>query len=323
LAVCPVGLTPLQVAAFRPDPTLGNIYQVESSGYAKSQMFFVQFRTTLGKRINFNAGYTFGTASGDTDSLTSPRFAVNTVGYPAYSYDTSTEFGPSAFLPKHSFNFLGSFQLPWGIRANSIILASTGRRFNITSGVDNNYDSLFFERPTFAALDARCQTSHLTNSFCDMTGIDPNAVIPRNYGKGPGSFVVNLNLNKTIGFGGSSPKTAVADNGSGGSGRGGRGNRGGGGGGGGQRGGGGGGGGPMMMTGGGGAGGNDTRKPYSLSFGVSIQNLFNNVNFSNPVSSLNSPSFGLYRSTGGGFGFFGGGCGSANRCINLSTRFTF
>ena len=73
-----------------------------------------------------------------------------------------------------------------------------------------------------------------------------------------------------------------------------------------------GGGGNMMMMGG--PAGGDARKPYQLTVGINVTNLFNTVNFSNPVSSLSSPSFGQYRSTGGGFGFFGGGGGgSANR----------
>ena len=147
-------------------------------------MLRLNFRTTIGSKINLNAGYTLGFANGDTDSLSSPGFQVNTIGFPAYNYDFSNEYAPSGFIPRHQLFFLGSFQLPWGIRANSIITASTGRRFNITNGVDTNYDSLFFERPTFAQLNIRCQELALTNSFCDMTGVsDPNAFIPRNYGK--------------------------------------------------------------------------------------------------------------------------------------------
>lgn len=318
--VCPVTptrLTDTQIAALRPDPTQGNIYQVESTGYADSKMLMLNMRTTIGSKINLNAGYTLGFANGDTDSLSSPRFQVNTVGFPAYSYDTSNEYAPSAFIARHQLFFFGSFQLPWGIRANPMVIASTGRRFNITTGIDTNYDSLYFERPTFAALSTRCQELRLTNSFCNMSGVtDMNAVIPRNYGKGPGSFVTNLNLSKTFGFGGGD--AAVTGGTTGGGGRGGRGgNRGGGGGGRGAI----AGGGPMMgMMGG---GGGDTRKPYQLTVGINVQNLFNTVNFSNPVSTLSSPSFGQYRSTGGGFGFFGGGGGSANRRVDLSLRFTF
>ncbi len=314
--VCPAGLTQAQVQALRPDTTAGNIYRIESSGYANTQMLMINFRTAIGSKVNFNGGYSLGRANGDTDSLSSPRFAVNTVGYPAYSYDLTGEDGPSAFLPRHSLFFFGSITLPWGIRANPMVIASTGRRFNITTGIDSNYDSLFFERPTFAALSQRCQELNLTNSFCDMNGVaNMNAIIPRNYGKGPGSFVTNLNLSKTFSFG-SSADGATSSSGGGRQG------------GGGQRGGGGGGGPQMVMMGGGGGmmgmgGGSDARKPYNLTFGVNVQNLFNTVNLSNPVSSLTSPSFGVPRSTGGGFGPFGGGGGSANRRVDLSLRFNF
>ncbi len=321
LATCPVGLTPVQVALHRPDPTQGNIYQVESSGYSESKMLVVNFRTTLGSKINLNAGYTLGFADGDTDSVTSARFAANTVGFPAYNYNFGNEYAPSAFIARHQLFLLSSFQLPWGVRANSIITASTGRPFNIVNGVDTNYDSIYFERPTFAQLNVRCQELGLTNSFCDMSNVsDPNAVIPRNYGHGPSSFITNLNLSKTFGFGGTS--TAVASNGGGGGGGGRRGGNGGHGGGG--RGGNAGmGGGNMMMMGG---PTGDTRKPYQLTVGINVQNLFNTVNFSNPVSSLSSPSFGQFRSSSGAgsFGFFGGGGGgSANRRVDLSLRFTF
>jgi len=59
---------------------------------------------------------------------------------------------------------------------------------------------------------------------------------------------------------------------------------------------------------------------------MNIQNLLNSVNLSNPVSSMTSPSFGVSRSTAGGFGGFGGGGGggsSANRRIDLSVRFSW
>ncbi len=321
--VCPSGLTAAQVSALRPNPTLGNVTLIESSGYSKTDLMFINLRTTIASKYTLSGGYSLSYASGDTDSLTSPRFTVNTVGFPAYSYDLSNEYAPSAFNARHSVFFFGSATLPWGFRLSPIIVATSGRRFNITSGVDTNYDSLFFERPTFSALSARCQQLLLTNSFCDIGGTaDPNTTIPRNYGKGPGSFNMNVNLSKTFGFGGGS-KTAVAANQSGGQNQGAQG---------GQRGGGGGGRGPgggpqMVVMGGGGGGmfggGGDARKPYNLTLGVNVQNVFNNVNLSQPVGSLTSPSFGRPRSTGGGFGFGGGGGGSANRRVDLQMRFSW
>jgi hypothetical protein len=126
-----------------------------------------------------------------------------------------------------------------------------------------------------------------------------------------------MNLSKTFGFGGGK-KPAVAANNQ-------QGNQAGGG----NRGGGGQSGGPgMMMMGGGGGrggffGGGETPKPYNLTLGINVSNLFNNVNLSSPVGSLTSPSFGRSRSTGGSFGFFGGGGGSSNRRVELSMRFSW
>jgi hypothetical protein len=328
--VCPFSptqrLTQAQVNALRPDPTRGNVYQMESSGYSQAQMLAVGFRSNLHPRINLNGGYTLSFAEGDTDSLSSPRFVINSIGFPAYSYDLSNEYAPSAFNARHSLFLVGSVGLPLGFRLNTILFASTGRRFNITAGEDRNYDALFFERPTFAQLANRCQELGLTESYCDIAGQDPNAIIPRNYGRGPGSFNMNMNLSKTFGFGGSKNRAAAAStNDQPQPGAQTPGNRGGGGGN--RRAGGGGGGGPVRQGGGGPGGffggGGDTGKPYNLTLGVNVQNIFNTVNLSTPVGSLTSPSFGRSRSTGGGFGFFGGGGGSANRRVDLTMRFSW
>lgn len=325
IAVCPVGLTAAQVQALRPDTTQGNIYRIESSGFSKTQMLRLNFRTSLfANKVTMFGNYNLGFANGDTDSASGAGFQIISLGFPAYSYDTSGEYAPSGFLPRQQVFVGGSIQLPWGVRVNPTVIASTGRRFNITNGLDTNYDSLFQERPTFGQLATRCAELNLTNSFCSNLG-DPNTVIPRNYGKGPGFFTTNMNFSKTFGFGGSDT-AGSASNGRGGN-RGG-GNRGGGGG---NRGGGGGGGQQVVVAGGGGGnvvmmggpgGGAAAQRPYQLTVGINVQNIFNTVNFNAPTASLSSPSFGQFRSNAGGFGFFGGG-GAANRRIDLSLRFSF
>jgi hypothetical protein len=74
------------------------------------------------------------------------------------------------------------------------------------------------------SLDARCNQLGLTWSFCDVSGKDPNAIFPRNFGQGNSFFTVNMRFSKNFGFGGS--KEAVARNGQGGrGGQGGGGNR--------------------------------------------------------------------------------------------------
>jgi hypothetical protein len=318
--VCPV--TTQQIQLLRPDPAQGNIYEYESSGVTNQQQFIFNVSSQLSSKISFNANYRLGFAKGNTDGAGT---------FPAYSYDFSNEYGNSSQDIRHYFSLFGSFQLPWKVRMSPIIIARSGVPFNIITGQDANRDSVFTERPTFAQLNSACVQRGLTNSFCDIGGIsDASAIIPRNYGRGPSFFAVNLNFNKTIGFGKS--KTQVARNtdeqAPSAAGEGANRSRGGGGGrdggfGGGNRGGrdsGGRGG-----FGGGGFGGSD--KPYNLTFGLVISNLFNRANFNAPVGNLNSPFFGESTSiVGGGYGGFGGGgggTGAANRRVDLSMRFSF
>ncbi|QYO67890.1 hypothetical protein [Leptolyngbya sp. 7M] len=67
---------------------------------------------------------------------------------------------------------------------------------------------------------------------------------------------------------------------------------------------------------------------YNLNIGVSVNNLFNNVNYNPPVGNLASSRFGQFTSIGGSFGGFGGGGfggggGSTNRRVELSARFSW
>lgn len=300
----PICATPTNcVGAIRPDPTQGNIYEYESTGFSNQQQLIFNFRTGFNQRFTLFGNYRLGFAKSDTDGAGT---------FPAYTYDLSGEYGNSSFDVRHSVFLGGSFTTPlWNIRLNPFIIATSGRPFNITSGVDTNGDTLYTERPTFAQLGARCAELGLTNSFCDVSGQDPNAIIPRNYGRGPSFFNVNLNISKTFGFGGerSTPSTTQNPQGGGnipvGGGRGGRGGRGGGGGG-----------------GRGGFGGGNS--PYNLTLSVQFSNLFNTVNRGTPIGNLSSSRFGQSFSTAGGFGFFGGGGGnSGNRRVELQMRFSW
>jgi len=310
--ICPLQVNCLD--APRPDPTLGNIFEYESNGIQNQQQIIVNFRSTLTRNISLFGNYRLGFAKSNADGAGS---------FPSYSYDFTGEYGRSSGDIRNMFTIGGNINLPWQVSLSPFVVATSGRPFNIVRGVDLNGDTLITERPTFAELGARCNALDLTASWCNVSGFDPNAIIPRNWGEGPGSLTVNLRLSKNFGFGGSGEN--VAQN-SGGNNNGGRNNRGGGGGG--NRGGGGGGirgGGPFGGGGfGGGFGGNDRRKPYNLNLGINVTNLFNNVNLNTPIGNLASSRFGQSTGLGGGFGGFGGGGGgTANRRIELQARFSW
>lgn len=298
------------IGAVRPFPTLGNINQYESSGVLDQHQVIFNFRTAISNKINIFGNYRLGFAKSDSDGAGS---------FPAYSYDLDNEYGASSLDVRHNVFVGGSITLPWDVRVSPFIVASSGRPFNIVSGTDLNSDLLLTERPTFAQLNARCTQLGLTNSFCDISNVsDVNQIIPRNYGRGPSFFSVNMNFSRTFGFGGAKKTVATTNQPTQGGGQTAvtGGNRGGGGGNQ-NRGGGGGGGG----FGGFGGGGNDS--PYNLTLGVQITNIFNNVNFNTPIGTLNSSRFGQSTSTAGGFGFFGGGGNAGNRRVELQMRFNW
>jgi hypothetical protein len=284
--------------ALRPDPTQGNLYQYESSGVLEQQQLIFSFRTFLSQNFTIFTNYRLSKSEGNSDG-----------GFPQYSYDLEDEFANSTFDSRHLFFFGGSIGVPYiGVSLRPFIIARSGTPFNITAGNDLNGDSIFNDRPTFGQLADACFENGLNATWCDVAGEDPNSIIPRNYGRGPSSFTVNLGIDKNFGFGGGGSSSDQAGGQTGGGG-GGRGGRGGGRGGIGRRGGGGGG-----MFGGGGE-----RKPYNLSFGVRIMNLLNTNNANTPVGNINSPQFGESTNTAGFFGR-GGGSGG-NRRVEFRTTF--
>ncbi len=306
-------------SALRPDPTAGNIFEYESTGILDQNRINVNIRSAFRPGFNLFANYSLGFAKGDSDGAGS---------FPGYTYDLDNEFGRSSFDVRHNFVIGGNFSLPWSISVSPFIIASSGRPFNLTKGIDVNGDALFTERPTFGELAAACSRWGVTDSYCDVAGEDPNVIIPRNYGQATGFFTVNVRLGKNFGFGSApdpvaaqgrrqeGPATGGAIPGVGGRGGGGRGP-------------GGGGGGRGGRGGGGLFGGPEVRRPYNLNLSISFNNLLNTVNFGTPVGNISSSRFGDPTSTSGGFGGFGpgggggGGGGSSNRRIELQARFSW
>jgi hypothetical protein len=339
-APLPGSITALNPNGTRPFGNIGDIYQYESSGRFDQNQLFIGFNNRFNRTISFSANYSLSKSQNDTDGQGGGMFPVN-------SYDLTGEYGRAGFDVRHRFNFFGSINLPWQVSLNPLITATSGRPFNITTGQDTNLDRLFTERPSLAADGVDCANPPAA-IVCSRFGnfnLRPGpgeALIPRNFGEGPGYFAVNLRVSKTWSFGSMPSSRATANSGQGGpqtaerGGRGGSPGPGGGvprvpgaggggpGGGGGGRGGGGGGGGGFQGLAGPGA----EAKRYTMQFSVNFSNLFNKVNLSNPVGALSSPSFGESLGLGaqfggGGGGGFGGGSGAGNRRVSAQVRFSF
>jgi hypothetical protein len=203
----------------------------------------------------------------------------------------------------------GSVTAPWRVTLSPFITASSGAPFNILSGFDENNDLVFTDRPAFASASTPGAIPTQWGIF-NPHPLPGQTVIPRNYGRGPGQFTVNLRLSRTWGFG---RRTESAGGGSPGGGGGRFG----------------GGGGPVFggMGRGGGRGGPggifgdaSTGRRFNLTLGATARNVFNLVNLGPPVGNLTSLLFGQSTALASGFG---PASGASNRRIDLQLRFSF
>ncbi len=293
-------LTPL-VDSTRPlIKTYGNdnIYQYNSEAIFKQSQLITNVQIRLSHRLSLMGYYALGYAHSDTGGPSSS---------PSNQYNLSQDYGRASFDRRSRLFLGGSVLLAHNLRISPFVLVNSSVPFNITTGFDNNGDSFFNNRPTFATPGQSGAVTNQYGSF-NLNPTPGERLIPINYGKGPASATVNMRLSKTFGFGAES-KSASATPGpdSGGKDHGG------------------GHGGPGGTPGGLARGMGSifapatTTRRYNLTFTTTARNIFNTWNPGMPIGNLSSTMFG--RSTtlaGGPFS-----SGSANRRVDFQAMFSF
>jgi hypothetical protein len=289
----------------------GPVLLMESNGIFNQNQLITNVRTQPTSKISLNGFYMYGHANSNTDG-------VGTLA--ASPYSMAGEYGPSSLDVHHRAFLGGSITTKWDFRLSPFVVINSGAPFNITTGTDPYDTTLYTARPGLVTDPSLVPAG--TTLIPTVYGLlDPNpkpnapgeVVLPRNFGRSPGSVSVNLRLAKTFGFGPSRESSSNSQQGGGPGGPGGGG-----------RGGGGHGGPPGGMMGGpmGGMFGNPTTgKRYNLTFSVQARNLLNHVN-PGPINGvLGTPLFGESNSLGGGFGAFAQN--GNNRRLELQARFQF
>jgi len=286
----------------RPNPAEGDIYQYQSEGIFKQNQLIINSSVRMGAKLSLFGYYTLNYANADTAG-------PNT--FASDSYDISQDYGRTPYDIRNRLFLGGTVGLPYAFRLSPFVIAQSGTPYNITTGQDNNDDSIFNDRPAFGTSCGTGASSTMVSTKLGCFNIAPgpgDVLVPYDYGTSPGRFSFNLRLSKSFGFGAKKETNAGMGGPSGGTF--GRPGGGGGGGGGGGRGG----------PGGGGFGpGNPTNRRYGLTFSVSAQNLFNNVNVATPVGIVTSPIFGFANGLAGRpFSTT-----TANRRLDLQVLFSF
>ena len=278
----------------------------ESEGVFRQNQINVNGRIQMTNGLSLMGWYSASWANTNTSNISDP-------------FDSTVDYGRASFGVRNRVGIFGNIPLPYRITASPMLIASSGSPYNITMGTQDSVTNGGNDRPAFAqgvtAATASCTNANSFSSANPYTAGGTNNQIPVNFCTGPASVSVNMRLGRTFGFG---PKTAAAlakaaaaaqqasqPGGPGGPGGGPGGGRGGPGGGGGGR---GGPGGPPS------GGSSSTGRKYNLTISAMAQNLFNEVPYSTPNSTLNSPKFGQTTSITSG---------NAVRKIMLQANFSF
>jgi hypothetical protein len=151
----------------RPEPGIGTVTQIESTGRSASDRINVNALYRLSERRTFiNVNYTWSTVRNHANSPLS---------LPADSRNPDAEWGPAAQDVRHRFNATLNIGLPLGVRANIGGTAQSAAPYTITTGRDDNRDGVSNDRP---------------------------AGIGRNSARGAARYDMNVRFSRGFGFGG-------------------------------------------------------------------------------------------------------------------------
>jgi hypothetical protein len=146
----------------RPDPTRGNILELQSSGRSTGKILRFTARQRL-RALTISGNYILASELEDGDAQT-------TFNPPSNSYDLSADWGRGDDRV-HQFTASVNAQLPLGVFLTVSTQALSGEPYTITTGRDDNHDTVSNDRP-------------------------PG--VPRHSATGPGLQSTNINLSKVF-----------------------------------------------------------------------------------------------------------------------------
>jgi len=254
----------------------GAVFLMESAGvYAQNQLI-VNSTTKINAAVSLTASYTWNRAHSNTDGLGT---------FPANPYSSAGEYGPAATDVRQRVNLTGSINTRWNLRLSPLMVLQSGPPFDITDGNDPYGTTLFNARPGIATDPSRPGLIQTPYGLLDPNPTLGEKLLPRNFGRGPGQFNVNLRIAKVFGLG---PERGGAS---------------------------------VSRSRGIFSAPADHR--YNLSVSMAIRNLLNHTNPGPIIGNITSPLFGRANQVPGGLNGEGFSESANNRRLELQIRFTF
>lgn len=169
----------------------GNIYQYESAGVFNGNQLVVSINRRFRGRFAMFGRYTYNRAFSNSGGINS---------FPANQYNLQADYSRASTDIRHDFVVGGSLLGPFRTDLSPFLVIRSGAPFNITTGQDNNGDSLFTDRPAFAANPSQAGAVVTPYGAFNPAPAGGN-IIPRNFGQGPGFVSLNMRFGRTFGFG--------------------------------------------------------------------------------------------------------------------------
>ena len=158
------------VNGVRPDPAVGNISEIQSSGKRASDRATVALNMRYApRRILGSVMYQLGSQR---------NYADGPLSVPSDSNNPNLDWGPAAQDVRHRVFFNFNSPIGRGVRLSLGMQGSSALPYNITTGFDTNGDTVFNDR---------------------------RAGVERNSARGAAQWSANVRLNKSIGLGGPRP----------------------------------------------------------------------------------------------------------------------
>jgi hypothetical protein len=123
----------------RPDPDLGNIVQVEATALSSLQL--LNFSLNAPQTDSRFYWLVFYSLSKNTDETDGP------LGLPANNFDLRAERGPSLLDSRHRFFGIINWTIFKELRLGNLFRYNSARPYNITTGFDDNGDTVSNDRP--------------------------------------------------------------------------------------------------------------------------------------------------------------------------------
>ncbi|SEG45394.1 Carboxypeptidase regulatory-like domain-containing protein [Bryocella elongata] len=247
---------PMPVTGLRPMGGTQNIYQYSSDGISDGHSFGINGNLNIGSRLNAWGFYGIGSQTSTTGSFSSSSFVSN-------SYNIRQDEGPITGYSPHQLYTGFNAKPGLGFNVNMFLAVRSRSYFNITTGSDNNGDTIYNDRPSFATSATPAASLRQTpwGNF-DITPQAGETIIPFNYARAPGVVYTESSISRDFRFG---PRPAGKPDKDG----------------------------KPARPG-------DAK--YRLRFGAEFDNLFNHVNRAAPIGVLTSPYVGQSIAIGSNFG---------------------